>query len=90
MAADDAQMESQELFEAVTKGKTPYDENTADIIEQTLLGKDGWQELVDEAVASEGAIVEPEDGAADGDATILDEVITLNTGGGEAMEPAVK
>ena len=87
MAADDAQMASEELFEAVTKGKTPYGDGfDAGIIETTLLEKDGWQELQDEAVAEAEAAE-----AAAGEAPVVeDDTIVLKTGDGETIALAVE
>ena len=50
--AAEAQAESEDLFEAVTHGMTPYDADKAATIEDTLVTKDeGWQTLMDDAVA---------------------------------------
>ena len=53
-ATDEEQ--AKELFEAVTKGKTPYDEELAEIIEKILSEKDDrWRDLADEAAAESEA-----------------------------------
>ncbi|MDH3196124.1 MAG: hypothetical protein OEL78_07415, partial [Hyphomicrobiales bacterium] len=84
-----AQAQSEALFEAVTKGKTPYDGDTADLIEQTLLEKNGWQELQDEAVAEAEAEMEAE--AAEAEATAAEEdVVELKTGDGGTMALVVE
>jgi hypothetical protein len=50
--ATEAQAEAEGLFEDVTHGMTPYEEEKATTIEDTLVAKDeGWQTLMDEAVA---------------------------------------
>lgn len=49
--AAEAQAKAQDLFEAVTHGMTPYDEEKATTIADTLVAKDeGWQTLMDNAV----------------------------------------
>ena len=62
--AAEAQAEAQDLFEAVTHGKTPYEEEKATTIADTLVAKDeGWQTLMDDAVTdyqAEAAAVEDE------------------------------